>query len=494
MKFKVFIALLLCVTVFTAFGAGGRQGGTSAGSSSAEDRSLSLCMSQIRYGYSADDAMMQAWVEVIEKATNTKITIDALPHNNMNEFLNVRFASGDYADIIRPQQSWDMVSQYGMRGYIQPVTQYINNDPRFAPVKGIDLPYKANNEIFGIPTDAGNNKIIWFRKDMADKYGLKLGDSMTTSEFVTELRKINKNEVIPFSFPMFIVNFQIFYNFFGAWAGIKQDASGQYIDGMQTNEMKEAILWVKSLYDEGLMDREFITNDNNIMREKVFSGRAASSIDYTYRYTFLVNSSVTANASTDFIPVYTLKGPRGDFGNLNESYGEAMTLSVKNRNVPASMDIIYWLFFTPEGRKLDALSVEGVHYDIVNRSLVPRPAAVAAGYAIEHQRLSSSWAQVPYQTLGFSFEGMSDSVMENLLKYSAISNSQQYMGPMIKIPMGIAPLYDENIASYIANEEEMATKIVLGTQTIDQAYADYARFWASIRGDEMLRQLNSSRR
>jgi hypothetical protein len=40
----------------------------------------------------------------------------------------------------------------------------------------------------------------------------------------------------------------------------------------------------------------------------------------------------------------------------------------------------------------------------------------------------------------------------------------------------------------------MATKIVLGTQSIDAAYADYARFWASIRGDEMLRQINAAKR
>ena len=489
MKFRVLTLLLLCVIIAAAFGSG-QQGGAA----SAESRSVSLCMSQIRYGYSVNDTMMQAWVGEIEKATNTKITIDALPHNNMNEYLNVRLASGDYPDIIRPQQAWDMVSQYGMRGYLQPLTQYINNDPRFAALKGLDLPYKANNEIYGIPTEAGNNKIIWFRKDLADKYGLKLGDTMTTSEFVTELRKVNKNEAIPFSFPMFIVNFQIFYNFFGAWAGIMPNASGQYIDGMQTPEMKEAILWVKSLYDEGLMDREFISNDNAIMREKAFSGRAVSLIDYVSRYTFLVNSSNTANAPTDFIPVYTLKGPRGEYGTLNESYGEALTLSSKNTKVSASLDIIYWLFFTTAGRKLDALSVEGVHYDIVNHVLVPRQDAVAAGYAIEHQRLSSAWAQVPYESLGFSFQGMPDSVMDNMLKYIAIANTPQYMGPMIKIPMGLSNLFDENIASYTANLEEMATKVVIGSQTIDQAYADYERFWRSINGDEMLRQLNASRR
>ena len=487
MKSKVFLVLFLCLTIVAAFGAGQQTG-------SSDNRSVSLCMSQIRYGYSVNDSMMRAWVDVIERATNTSISIDPLPHNDFNVHLNVRLASGDYADIIRPQQSWDTVSQFAVRGFLQPVTQYINNDARFVTLRGLDLPYKYNNDIYGFPTAKGNNKIIWFREDTANRYGLNLKDSMTTDEFITELRKINRNEVIPFSFPRFIVNFQLFYNFFGAWGGITQNARGEYIDGMQTSEMREALLWIKRLYDEGLLDREFITNDNAIMREKFFSGRAASIIDYTSRYTFFVNSASSANVPTDFIPVYTLTGPRGDFGNLNESYGEALTISARNRNVPASLDIINWLFFTEAGRIHDTLSVEGVHYDIVNRTHVSRPDAVAAGYSIEHQRLSDGWVQVPFENLGFSFQGMDDSVLFNMLRYTAIANSAQYMGPMIKVEMGRSDLFDENVASYTANLEEMATRVVLGTQTIDQAYADYDRFWRSINGDLMLRQLNDSRR
>jgi putative aldouronate transport system substrate-binding protein len=155
------------------------------------------------------------------------------------------------------------------------------------------------------------------------------------------------------------------------------------------------------------------------------------------------------------------------------------------------MDVINWLFFTPEGRKHETLGVEGVHYDIVNNVLVPKPEAIASGYSINYSWLSNSWSEVSIESLGFSFEGITDDVLSKGLKYNSESLDPKYLGPIIKIPSGLSALYDENIASYNANLYEMATKIVLGTQTIDAAYADYAKFWKSINGDEMLKQLNS---
>jgi putative aldouronate transport system substrate-binding protein len=495
MKVKIIFGLMLCAGIMAAHGAGGRAGSSSTGSNPGAPRELSLCMSQIRFGYSVDEKMMREWVAVIEKATNTKIEIISPTHNDFNEKLNVLLSSGSYPDIIRPQQSWDSVSQYAVRGYLQPVTQQIKNDPRFAQINGVDLSmYTSGGEIYGIPTARGNCKIIWFRKDMVDKYGLNVKDSMTINEFVTELKKVDRREVIPFSFPKFVVNFQIFYNFFGAYGGILPGGNGAYYDGIQADEMKQSLLWVKGLYDQGLLDAEFITNENANMREKLSTGKAVADIDYTSRYSYYVQTSSEVGAPTDFIPVYTLTGPGGKFGNLNESGGEAMCLSSKNRNVEASMDIINYLFFTEAGRKHDALGVEGVHYDIVNRVLVPRKEAVSSGYSIEYNRLSDGWAEVPFKNLGFSFQGIEDETLSNMLVYTAKALGSQYLGPMIKIPMGLSALYDENVASYNANLYEMATKVVLGTQTVDAAYADYARFWRSLNGDEMLKQLNSRAR
>ena len=489
MKRLILLVMILVIVFFS--GCSGKNKDSSENS-----REVSLCMSQIRFGTSVDEKLMRSWVEVIEKATNTKIAIIAPTHNDFNDKLNILFASGDYPDIIRPQQAFDTVSQYAVRGYLQPVTKFINDDPRFAQVKDIDLSmYTSNGEIYGIPAGRGGPaKIIWFRQDMIDKYNLTIKESMTIDEFVTELRKVNKRETIPFTFPKHIVNFQIFYNFFGAYGGILPNEDGVFYDGIQTEEMKQALLWVKSLYDEGLMDNEFITNENVNMREKMCTGKAVACVDYTTRYSYYIQSSKEVGAPTEFVPVYTLTGPGGNYGNLNESGGEALCISSKNKNVEASMDIIHFLFFTDEGRKLEALGVEGIHYDIINGFLVPNPAAVTTGYTIMDTFLIDGWVEVPFPELGFSFQNIPDDVLSRMHTVIKTSLEPRYLGPIIKIPMGTSVIYDENIASYNAYLYEMATKIVMGTQGIDAAYAAYTRFWKSINGDDMLKQLNNTQR
>jgi putative aldouronate transport system substrate-binding protein len=484
-------ALLLCAVSLASCTQGQGTGGASQEGTGEAPREVSLCMSQIRWGISVDDNMMKLWTEALETATNTKIEIIAPTHNDYMDKVNVLLSSGDYPDIIRPQQAWDYVSQFAVRGYLQPVTEYVNNDPRFAQLKDVDLSiYQSGDDYYGIPAGRGNCKIIWFREDLANKYGLNIKSTMTTDEFVTELSKVNKDEVIPFSFPKHIVNFQLFYNFFGAYGGILQDENGVYYDGIQTDEMKQALLWVKQLYDQGLMDSEFITNENANMREKLSAARAVSDIDYTARYTYYIQTSADVGVPTDFIPVYTLVGPNGGKGNLNESGNEAMCLSVTNKNVEASLDIIDWLMFSEEGKIVDTVGLEGVHYDIVDAVLTPRADAVAAGYNTAPNALSEGWAAISIDQLGFGFEGISEEVLAKQLECTRIALDSENLGPLIKIPMGTSSIYDENVASYNSNLYEMATKIVLGTQDIDTAYAEYARFWSSIKGDEMLAQLN----
>ena len=154
------------------------------------------------------------------------------------------------------------------------------------------------------------------------------------------------------------------------------------------------------------------------------------------------------------------------------------------------MDVLYYLFFTEEGRKLYTLGVEGVHYDIKDGVLTPKEDAAAAGYAINVSDVSAGWPSIDVASLPFSFEGVTPEALKTYNDYVNKALSPEYTGPIVKIPMGKSALYDENVATYTSNLYEMATKIVLGSQTIDEAYADYEKFWKSIQGDKMLDELN----
>ena len=412
-------------------------------------------------------------------------------HNDYKQNLNVMLSSGEIPDIMLVQNAPDNIPQYANRGYLLPVTEYMENDPRFekAQMRNLDL-FKSGNELYGISTGNMAVKIFYFRKDMVDKYGLNIKETMTTDEFITELEKVDQNEVIPFGFPKHIVNFQIFYNAFGTFKGFGEK-DGKYIDGMQTDEMKAALTYLKTLYDKGLMDFEFITNENSSMREKMSAGKYASDIDYVTQYTFYDESAKKVGAETDFIPVYTLVGPNGDKGNLCEEGNEAFAISKNCKNVDAALDVIHWLRYTVEGNKHTILGGEGIHYDIIDGEFVPKEEAKATGYAPGYGGLKHPFAEGLYESLDFTIRGVPKELMDKQMDYVEKAMDPEYLGKVIHVPYGKSKKYDENAASYNAFTEEMVTKIILGTQTIEEAYAEYNKFWKNIEGDKILEELNA---
>ncbi|RHP36176.1 extracellular solute-binding protein [Lachnotalea sp. AF33-28] len=452
---------------------------------------ISLCMPQTSWGKSIDSEMMEAFKKVIEEKTNTQIEMISPPSSDYQDRLNVLLTSGEIPDIYVVQSAQDNIPLYGIRGYAAPLNEYLEKDANFDVLKDFDLSaFQVGSELYGVPNDRPMNKIIWVRKDAIDRYGLDIQDEMTTDEFVTEMKKVNQSEMIPFTFPKFLGNFQLFYNFFGAYAGIVQGEDGKYIDGFQTEEMKEAILYIKDLYDQGILDREFITNENSMMREKVFTGKAAAVCDYFYNYLYYLTQSEGVDAYTDFIPIYTLEGPNGHKGNLNESFQNGLCISAKSEHKEKAMEVLSWLFFTDEGVLMTRVGVEGVHYTVENGVITPSAAAADSGYSINVGNLTLAFPVV--DQLDFKWGGITDEAYPKQLDIQKISQAPGTIGPKYNITLGVSDLYDKNVATYTSTMNETVVSIVLGNESMEDAYKSYEGFWKSIRGDEMLEELNAN--
>lgn len=469
----------------------GASGGSAGSVSSSEPVELSLCLSQTSWGNSVDPDLMEAFKQKIEEATNTKIEMISPPHNDYREKLNVLLTSGEIPDVYQVQLALDTVPLYALRGYAAPLDEYVEADPRFDVLDEFDLSgLSVDGKLYGLPNNRVMNKIIWVRQDMIDQYGLNIKEEMTTQEFVDEMSKIDQSQVIPFTFPKWTENFQLFYNFFGAYAGIVKGEDGKYYDGFQTQEMKDAILYIKSLYDAGILDKEFITNENSMMREKTFTGKAASTCDYYYQYLYFLSQADGVDKATDFVPIYTLVGPNGDKGNLNESFQNAMSVSPKCANIEKAVEVISWLYYSEEGTLLTKVGVEGQHYTIENGVITPTEKAANSGYSINAGNFTLSMPII--EDLPFQWGGVQDDGYAKQLEAMEKSQAEGVLGPKYNVTMGISDLYDKNVATYNATIKETVTKVVIGNATLEQAYEDYAGFWQSIQGDEMLNQLNAA--
>ncbi|MBN2545976.1 MAG: extracellular solute-binding protein [Spirochaetes bacterium] len=454
----------------------------------AKTPTISVCVSDSWWGSSRDPDLQAAVIREMEKKIGIKIKAIIPPNSQYKQKVGLLLNSGDKPDVFRAFQAMNFVPSYAAQGHIIPLDDYIKKSPLASAVDPKVYDYiKIGGKTYFIPFNKPTTKFLWLRKDKADKFGVKLSSTPTTEEFYREMKKMTSDKnTIPFCFPKFIDNFQFFYNSFGVYANIYPKA-GKYVDGFNTPEAKEALLYIKKLYDEGIWDKVFITNENNKMRENLFKGIAACDIDYYNRYSYYIDNSSKANAETDFLPLYKLVGPRGEGGNLNEAIQDAWVITNTCKNPDAAFKFIEQETFNPQIRQVTAIGVKGLHYAPDDKGYAqPRDVAKATGYSMNPQFLFASFPD--FSDKGFKWD---PKILKSLPRQIQIAKETlNHVGPCYAAPAGRSDKYDQVVLSLKQKREETASKIVLGSASVEQAFSDYANYWKSIDGDKILVELN----
>ncbi len=450
---------------------------------------LSFCLSQTGWGGEAvDPELMKEVQKVIEQKTNTVLDVIAPPHSSYNDKLNVMLASGQIPDIFAIRKAMDNVQIMAARGYTMPLDTAIKKFPEITGQVGKRyLDYmRVEGKLMAVPMYVPLSKVIWMRKGTLDLYGVKLSETPTPDEFYNEMKKIDSKRFIPFTFPKFLDNLPFFFNPFGAYYGIGINNAGLFYDGFNTPMAKEALAYCAKLYKDKIWDQEFVTNENASMREKLFSGKAISALDYYNRYIYYSVESYRVNKPSAFVPVYELKGPKGYYGNLNEAIQDALAISSKSKNVEKALEVIKYYVYTEEGVKLRNLGVEGKHYTIENGTIQAIDRAKNSGYKSDVNGFFLYFPKI--SDYGFKWDPITEKLMPEQIKVNAEAN--KHLGPRYIVPGGKSDLYDKNQPAYVKKIQEISAKIITGHISIDAGYAEHEAFWRNIKGDDMLAELN----
>jgi putative aldouronate transport system substrate-binding protein len=450
---------------------------------------LSFCLSQTGWGGEAvDPELMTAVEKVIEGKTNTDLEVIAPPQSTYNDKLNVILASGQIPDIYAIRKAMDTVQVMAARGYTMPLDEVVKGFPEItsATDKALLENLKVNGKLMAVPMYVPLSKVIWLRKDMVEKYGVNLSETPTTEQFYTEMKKMAGKGFVPFSFAKFLDNLPFFFNPFGAYYGIGVK-DGKYFDGFNCPEAKEALAYAAKLYKDKIWDQEFLTLENAGMREKLASGKAASALDYFNRYIYYASESAKINAATDFQPVYELKGPKGIGGNLNEAIQDALAIGPNCKYPDRALEVIKYYVYTDEGVMLRNLGVKGLHYTIENGVITPTAKATNSGYKCD---VNGFFLYFPKITdFGFKWDATTEKLLPNQVKVNIEVTKHQ--GPKYLVPGGISDIYDKNLPAYKKKIDEISAKLITGADSVFNGYEEYQRFWNSINGNEMLKQLNT---
>ena len=318
--------------------------------------------------------------QLAEEATGCHINWINPSEVAFEEQFKLLLASGNYPDIIH--YFWDTVpggmQQYVDDGVIIPITDLLEFMPNFKKFgeenPEIKKQYSVGGEIFHVPVLRGDNELRVFlgpeiRQDWLDKLGLEM--PTTTDELYDVLKAFKtqdpngngKNDEIPFtgmlgdSITFGVANlvwaFDTHYDFY-----VKD---GKITHGMLEDNMKDALRYLNKLYEEELLDVDYLINDQEKYDNKIMNDRAGFffGIQPSKYYNNMNDGTKLVKAvpyigGKCFNPIY--------LSNLC-SQGAAITTACKNPSGAAA-----WLdfFFSEKGVEISNFGREGFTYNVEN--------------------------------------------------------------------------------------------------------------------------------
>lgn len=316
----------------------------------------------------------------IEEATNTELEIIQVPTKELDKKLNILLASGERPDIIQCETD-TMEGQLLSSGILLPINKYWDKYPNIKAARDEEtwnLMRYTDGNIYSIGIKTQNPlAIIAYRKDWLDKFGIDV--PQTLEEYYSFAEKIanedpdgnGKDDTYAFGGYLTIdkVWFDHIFGAFGALPNFWMYKDGHIVNGSVDPRMKDAIKYLNKMYEEGLIDPEFVTDDPNRWKQKVKSGIYGAGVVKIHIFDH--------NNCLNYYKAFKEKNPKGEYvygpilkGGTDNPIGIRMAnrrgwlrtfISKDSNNIDACLRLINYLM-SEEGNRFVQYGVEGEHY------------------------------------------------------------------------------------------------------------------------------------
>lgn len=314
----------------------------------------------------------------LEKRTGVKVNFQHPPAGNAAEQFNLMIASGRYPDVI----------EYGWVNYpggpekaihdnvIIPLNDLIENH---AP--NLKAYLDANPDIKKMmTTDEGNlyvfpsigmvsnsSRGLVLRADWLKDLGLEPPETIDEWTHVLREFKEKKGATAPLTFALNDLNPD---HFNGAYGISKQffQVDGVVKYGSYEPVYKDYLAQMKAWYDEGLIDRDFATQDGNSRDAKITNGTAGASIAFASSGMGGWLAAMENDPDYDLVAAQHPVLNKGDepyifYGTSPFRSTGAAAITTANKNPEKTAEWLDYLY-SEEGHLLKTFGVEGVTYEI----------------------------------------------------------------------------------------------------------------------------------
>lgn len=500
------LVLLLSVTTILAACGGknedaGKPGGSaaspnagssaSAGSEAAAEEKPVL---KALRNYMKDDYNAYPVNQYIEEKTGYKVQNDMLPQEKPSDKLNLIMASGtdyDFVDAMNKQDFFNFAQNGALTDLTPLIEQFGPNIKQAISAESL-AGATVDGKIYGIPTlNVSYVSLgLLIRTDWLEKVGKSM--PTTLDEFADVLKAFKEQDPggngknnIPFTMDSIGLADNIIgaFGIYGQW----NDKDGQLVNVSSDPGLKDYASYMRSLYQQGLLDPEFATNKSATSAEKFTSGRAGvlltrwSSIP---GYEEALKKNVP-DAKYEYIP--PMKGPSGLSGFTMMGGFNKITFVPKSSKHPEHVVKMVNAMLDPDVFKGLFVGEEGTDYKVENGNYVPiepafsekRGQANAFVIGMDEANFVTYW-QARLQK--------SKPMFDNFQIINNVPQDQIHQDPLAFSPY--LPKYAANSSKLDSTVNEYLIKMIVDGVT-DEGIASLQKAWKSAGGEEVAQEVNA---
>lgn len=272
----------------------------------------------------------------------------------------------------------------------------------------------------------------------------------------------------------------IFENAFGINKTWLESDDG-YVFSKVSDDEKEKLAFYKELYDEGLLDNQYLTKQWDTKEDAFYNGEAGLIVGTNGKVVDFYNSRVKEvngdEAELAILP--PAKGVYQGFGASDitkESRGLAISALSPNKDLV--FDILDYLA-SPEGQELDRLGIEGEHYEIVGDQIELTDAYYTDWYARYWEPVASD----------FSMPISEDTPMLSAPAVESMELANEYFAQdnAFILPQDMISQWDAMENLY----REYSADIITGKLPID-AFDEFVEEWYAAGGTQLTELANET--
>lgn len=439
-----------------------------------------------------DTPLGKAWQEA------TGVNIEVIQCAN-DDAIKLLMAGGDLPDLIYVNTGFYTggAAKAIEDGVFEPLNDYMEYAPDLKAALESNKMWEntnktPNGDIIGAPFIKGDEKLLYIsglmiRQDWLDDLGMDI--PQTPDEFIEVLRafKEKKGATIPFTLTNSSLSELHYYGAvttpFDLVMSMWYQVDGKLKLGFAEPGFKDTLAFLHTLYSEGLLDPNFMSNDNNICRSNMVNG--VSGVTYDAQGGGLGNilkAGQEKDSAFDLRAMAPLVAKDGDVvlygGRGSATTYNALVMTPECKNKEAAVKFMNY-GYTEEGHMLLNFGIEGESYTMVDgyptytelitnnpdgltmqQALMQYTVSASNGPMIQDGRYMEQYAATPQQK-------------EALVTWSGNNMAAEYEVPILTIAEEDVSEFNMLWADMITYIKEMIIKYITGEASLDNYETEF---------------------